>query len=514
MSSLQTKSQGRLTGRQTVLYARVGLALALLVVAYSSFRILGGVVELWQTQDAFSHGWAILCMVLYLLWLQRREILADQLEPFWLALLPIAGIGLLQSTGVLNLEMFLLPSLLMCIVILFVGPRASIKYAFPLLLLHAALPGWGQALPLLHKMTVLAVQQMLSLTGITAFFDGAVVNIPSGSFIIEDGCSGMNYFIVGTTIASIYAYLGPRSWRLAAISLCLGILLSVIANWVRVYGVILIGHFTDMQSPIVNNHGTFGWFIFAGAMILFYLVMARLFPDERFLKPKKADDPTSDLSGDGLSNSNLGDFGLATALVAVSLLIALQLGGLTNWLLASDNPLAALSLPQEASSTLQPNRWKPRVHGATDIKSTTIGSVSLDVARFDRASSAALVQDDEVWADGKVWRMLDWRIENQSGTPVQRLDLRSNNKRVLVWTWYGVDQYQSAGRTTIRLRQAMSRYFGSGTGYVVILSVNCQLADCADGEAALEDFMRTTSPALMPQIAESMLSTTSPEKAL
>lgn len=510
MNLTPAKAQVPLGTSQTAQYSRVGLALALLVVVYSSFRILGGVVELWQTQDAFSHGWAILCMVLYLLWLQRHEIFADQLQPFWLALVPIAGIGLLQSTGVLNLEMFLLPSLLMCIVVLFVGLRASVKYAFPLLLLHAALPGWGQALPLLHKMTVLAVQQMLSLTSITAFFDGAVVNIPSGSFIIEDGCSGMNYFIVGTTIASVYAYLGPRSWRLAAISLCLGIFLSVVANWVRVYGVILIGHFTDMQSPIVNNHGTFGWFVFAGAMVLFYLLMARLFPDERFLRPK----PSTMSAVESNSDTNPANFGFTLVLVSVCLLVTLQLGALTNWLLASNNPLASLTLPEMNSRTDRLNTWRPKVRGATEITSTIVGRVTLDLARFDRASSSALVQDDEVWADGKIWRMLDWRIKNLPSNSVQRLDLRSNDKQILVWTWYGVDRYQSAGRTIIRLRQAISRYFGSGTGYVVILSVNCESTDCADGETALENFMRTTSPTLIPQITESMLAVTSQGSAL
>lgn len=494
-------------------HSSVGLLLALVVVAYCSFRVLAGVLDLWRTQDAFSHGWPILAMMLYLLWLERDAISADRLQPFWPALVPIAGIGLIQSTGVLNLEMFTMPSLLVCVVALCVGPRAAAKYVFPLLLMHAALPGWGQALPLLHQMTVVAVQQMLTVTGITAFFDGASVTITAGEFIIEDGCSGMNYFIVGTTIAAVYAYLGPRSWRLAAVSLFFGILLSIVANWVRVYGIILIGYFTDMQSSIVHNHDTFGWFIFAGAMVIFYLLMNRLFPDEMFHKPNSGDSKEV-IEGGDLTPHKMQLVSMPLLTVLLSLVVALQIGPLSAWLVTSNTPLAKLELPASSGQQAVTAGWVPQFQGATDITSTTNGMVSLHVARFNNQDSAALVQDDEVWADGKLWRMLGWQVESKPSGSVQRLDLRSSSEQVLAWTWYGVDNYQGAGRTNIRLRQAFSRYFGSGTGYLVALSARCTQIDCADAEQALSKFASASSTTLFPKITRSMHTATSLESTL
>lgn len=484
-------------------YSSIGLLLALGVVVYSSLHVLAGVLQLWQTQDAFSHGWPILAMMLYLLWLERDAIAADRLQPFWPALLPIAGIGFIQSTGVLNLEMFTMPSLLVCVVVLCVGLRAAAKYVFPLLLLHAALPGWGQALPTLHQMTVAAVQQMLTFTDITAFFDGASVSIAAGEFIIEDGCSGMNYFIVGTTIAAVYAYLGPRSWRLAGISLFLGILLSIVANWIRVYGIILIGHFTDMQSSIVRNHDTFGWFIFAGAMVIFYLLMTRIFPDEMFLSKQSASSAEAPLA-EPAPGHETPLFSLPLLAVLLSLVVALQIGPLSAWLVTTDTPLAQLDLAESHRQDNAAMGWSPQFQGATDISTTTSGSITVHVARFNSQDSAALVQDDEVWADGKSWRMLGWQVQNEPHGSIQRLDLRSPTAQIIAWTWYGVDDFQGAGRTNIRLRQAFSRYFGSGTGYLVALSAACAQADCAAAEQALSNFVQQSGPSLFEQIGRSM----------
>ena len=105
----------------------------------------------------------------------------------------------------------------------------------------------------------------------TPQIDGALIHIPNGSFVIEEGCSGLHFLIVGLAVAALHGELrgDPPRTRLAQLALMTG--LSLLANWVRVYTVIEAGYLTDMRSYLVSvSHYWFGWGVFAVALVAFF----------------------------------------------------------------------------------------------------------------------------------------------------------------------------------------------------------------------------------------------------
>jgi len=52
--------------------------------------------------------------------------------------------------------------------------------------------------------------------------------------------------------------------RIAA--LLMGTALGLLANWIRIFALIIIGHITEMQSSLMSDHEFFGWALFAAIL--------------------------------------------------------------------------------------------------------------------------------------------------------------------------------------------------------------------------------------------------------
>ncbi len=107
--------------------------------------------------------------------------------------------------------------------------------------------------------------------GPVALISGDLIRIPNGSFLIEEGCSGLHFMIVGLAVAALHGELRRDPWRIRAAQLALMASLALLANWVRVYTIIEAGYLTDMRSYLVSvSHYWFGWGVFAVALVLFF----------------------------------------------------------------------------------------------------------------------------------------------------------------------------------------------------------------------------------------------------
>src|SRR5262249_52323402 len=182
---------------------------------------------------------------------------------------------------------------------------------FPVAFFYFAIPTWSQLANPLQSLTVLAMRTFLSVTGPHAQIDGALIHIPNGSFVIEEGCSGLHFLIVGLAVAALHGELrrDPPRTRIQQLALMTG--LSLLANWVRVYTVIEAGYLTDMRSYLVSvSHYWFGWGVFAVALVAFFWLST-------WFSPAAPPEPSAARSSasPGTRRELLG-FGLAVVLLA------------------------------------------------------------------------------------------------------------------------------------------------------------------------------------------------------
>jgi EpsI family protein len=165
-----------------------------------------------------------------------------------------------------------LPLLLFATLWTALGWKAVRRFWPPLLFLYFAIPVW-QVLDFtafdapslnegLRRLTTFVVSGAIRATAVTAYIDGNFVHLPSGTFEIAEGCSGRGFFLVALQIGLFYGLMWLDRWklRLALIVVVGG--LALVANWVRVYSIILVGHASEMKHALVADHSTFGWVVF------------------------------------------------------------------------------------------------------------------------------------------------------------------------------------------------------------------------------------------------------------
>ncbi|MDO8344589.1 MAG: archaeosortase/exosortase family protein [Cellvibrio sp.] len=142
--------------------------------------------------------------------------------------------------------------------------RATLPY---LGLLIFTVPVWGELNSLLVDLSSLIVGEAVKLSRMTALIDGSNIFLPSGTIFIADGCSGLRYLTVALLIGYILALVNNYRTPQAIATIFLAVLLGLIANWLRIYLLVVIGYATEMQSSLMHDHETFGWFVFALILI-------------------------------------------------------------------------------------------------------------------------------------------------------------------------------------------------------------------------------------------------------
>ncbi len=221
-------------------------------------------------------GYAVVALSLYFAWKLLRRGLEQPARPSPLAALMLLGTGLVSLAGhaaqvqvVQQVALWLQIGLWIAAVL---GWHIARLLLPALLMLLFALPLFDFLVDPLRVLSVAVTKSLLRLGDIPAFIDGYYITVPAGRFFVAGGCSGLNFLIAGTMIGYLHAYLHfSRRWRqLLVILLAAG--LAVVGNWVRIYALVLIGYYNGMESDLIAEHGTFGWWIFAGAMALFFLL--------------------------------------------------------------------------------------------------------------------------------------------------------------------------------------------------------------------------------------------------
>lgn len=237
------------------------------------------VVNVWWGNEIFNHGFFILPGVIYLIYLKRSALLAQPFETSWLSLFFIVPTVLLYVVGVAgDVQLFMHAAtfaLFPLLVWLLIGTRAALTIFFPLCFTLFSVPVGEQLIPYLQEIAADGSVWLLKLTGVPLFRSGLYIEIPQGRFLVAEACSGVSFFIASVVIGSLYSYLNFRSAKRRVIFVFISLIFPIVANVVRVYGIILIAYWTDMEYAAGADHLIYGWFFFA-LVILFLLGIGEL----------------------------------------------------------------------------------------------------------------------------------------------------------------------------------------------------------------------------------------------
>lgn len=285
-------------GWSIVEHARRYPVLSLALVAICAPTLFAIASQSWST-EAGVHGPLVLATALWLIWRRWGEIVADA-RPGNLAV----GVALLATTaviyafgralGFLSVEVAALMLAILALFYCFVGHRLLMRLWFPIVYMAFVipLPGWfvdGITQPLKFFVSQV-VTHLLSLAGYPIVREGVTLYIAQYQLLVEDACAGLNSIISLTAIGLFYIYLlYNASWRYAMVLMLFVIPVAVVANVIRVIGLVLITYYFGDAAAQGYLHNFAGIVTFVSALLTIFAVDIVLSPLRRWLGGRSDD---------------------------------------------------------------------------------------------------------------------------------------------------------------------------------------------------------------------------------
>lgn len=242
--------------------------------------VLTGLVRAWAHSDDYSHGFAIIPLSAYFLWQKRVTLLKVTVHGSWSGLL-VAAFSLCTYVVAQKGEMQTLASVSMVFfiwgaVIFLFGYPIFKACLFPLLILFFMIPVPAQVMAALTIPLQLLVTRasvwLAEMIGIPIFHEGNVIHLTQGTFQVVQACSGLRSIMTLLTLGAVLAYFTLCSNALRGILFFLAIPIAIAVNIFRVFFLIAVFHFLQIDLSEGTLHTILGIAVFGLAFGIFLLV--------------------------------------------------------------------------------------------------------------------------------------------------------------------------------------------------------------------------------------------------
>jgi exosortase A len=445
-------------------YAALPALLVAVVVLWLFWPTALSMVEIWVRSDTFTHGFLIVPITLWLVW-ERRAHLRHLVPAFsWQAVVAfvLAGLGWLAGhvADVMVVAQFGLVGMVIAAVWASLGNDVTRQLIFPLGFLFFAVPVGEPLVQPMMEFTATFTVELLRLTGIPVYREGLYFSLPSGNWSIVYECSGVRYIIASVTLGVLYAYLAYRSyWRRVAFIVASAIV-PVIANGLRAYIIVMLGHLSDMKIATGVDHLIYGWVFFGLIMFILFSVGAIW---------RQPEEPLPEAPSGAVPKARpVGVLAGASAVVALGIGLRLMAAQIAAHESVLQLPLVLPSRVGEWQQvTERPWSWAPSFLPADQTAAATYRrgkvTITVDVAHFVRQRQGAEAISSEnhvVGGKESPWRVVD--------TGLARLDLPlkplsvvryslTGPRPLAVWRWYRVGDVYTANDYVGKLLQSLDR---------------------------------------------------------
>lgn len=463
--------------------AAFAITLGLFAVLYGETVVW--MARLWLQSQTYVHGVLVLPICGYLIWLRRQVLVAQQPVPTVSGLVALAAVVLLwfvaAAANITTLQSVAVTGMVPALVLSHFGAKATRVIAFPLGYLFFAVPLGESIVPRLQDLTASFAVKTLQISGIPVFHEGRFISTPTGEWEVIDACSGIRYLVAMLALASLFAYLNFRGTGRRIIFVLVAAGIALLANGVRAYGVIMLGHLSEMRLVQGEAHIVYGWILFAVVTVSLFWAGSRF--SDRGRESSDGGYRT------GATNTPGARWGHAVAgLAAMGVLTAgpIGIGYLYDYTQGLDEFRIAVTKPSDSwSSRVGIEDWSPVFPDADQYVARTFTRgdevVYLYAALFSlKRRDAKLVSIQNTVYDGAAWRRIAEsgrrvHVTGKTSASVHEIQMRSSEKARMIWHWYKVDDYRSSNRFIVKALESWFRIFrGREGGAVIALATDYQ----------------------------------------
>jgi exosortase A len=472
---------------------------------------------IWWRSDTYAHGLVVPPAALWLMWRKRAQLATLMPRPTLLGLLCMLGAALLWLAGdmvaVNAVTQFAFMALIVSAVPTLLGWQVTRALLFPLLYLFLAVPVGDFMLPQLMEWTADFTVAALRLSGIPVYREGLQFIIPSGSWSVVEACSGIRYLVASFTVGCLFAYINYQSLRKRLMFVGVAILVPLLANWLRAYMIVMLGHWSGNTIATGVDHLVYGW-VFFGVVITIMFMFGARWADRA---------PATPVVTHSTPRAAAGSVGARWGVSGLLALVVLAVPHALNWQLQGQVHQGEVQLQPVAAQagwqgTPPPADWVPAYEAANAMShagwvSPAGERVGVHVAYYRAqnyqrklvSSTNVLVQSkDDTWV-----QVSGGAASTQLGSEplaVQRAELRAQGsvlnadlQRLVAWQFFWVDGRVTASPAKAKLWGAWQKLKGQGDdGAIVVLYTQARQGEAADAvDAVLQTFVRDQGAALL-----------------
>lgn len=408
-----------------------------------NFSVFSEINNEWWSAGPYSHGLLGFILSLYCFWLKRESFrnthygLAGLLFVIISALLmliaTLASIGQLQQLSLF----FIICALLAAVY----GFKILKDLFLPLFILLLTLPIWNILQIPLRELSTLISFFIVDQLNFAIVRDDFNLITPQGIFIVEQACSGLGFFLVSALYAVIVTQFNHLTYRSGFIFLTIAVCMAMVANWIRIIIIIIVGSQTNMQHFVVQDHLTFGWFVFVACYIPVILIGLRYFDQQVPCKKKKIN----------RSTSSFGDYKKQLFITSVVLLF---LSSASLFFISRSDLNYQFSLPKLVNYQLLRNNhksspnWQPISHGASSERFSYFSQDDLLIQVYLANYTQQSQGKEMIFVENRLFDKHRWRVKEHSELAINNISIdqvnllqinRNKKKSRLIAYWYLVN---------------------------------------------------------------------------
>jgi len=468
---LPSVPRAHVSARALLFLALIG---ALVVFYFDTFQSMWAV---YLGGETYTHGMFMPLVSLWLVWRRRMALSATPIRVAPLGVIALLACGVVwmigELAGVNALQHFGVVAMVPSLVLLVFGWAVVRQLAFPLSFLYFAVPFGDFLMPWLIDRTADFTVAAVQLSGVPVLREGRHFVLPTGSWSVVEACSGLRYLLAAVPLGCLYAYLSYRSNRTRGLYIAAVIAIAIVANWLRAYLIVMLGHLSAMTIATGVDHLIYGWLFFGIVMGIAFWAGSYL-PD--FPVRSVRIEPSSSAS----SQWRVGEPGFRLPAFALTALLSMA-----AWPAVADRLLdmgsAAYPLDRVARElTVASNSESDYLPGYDGGVATALGR-----SRADATVNVLTVQylhqhrNGEMVGAGHGVRPLDrsrsgWQVMNETvfsasalapgGLPgvVNEYQIALGDRRVLVWEWFWVNRRTVNSARQVKIETASALLTGKG----------------------------------------------------
>ena len=474
------------------------LILIILGIPAIFFSTSQSMINTYINDGSFSHGFLIFPIAIWLIFEQRNQIEKVLLSPeprVFVLFLGMAFLWLIADIVDVQVIKQLAMVLLIPITIwILLGRKLFLHLIFPLTFLLFAVPMGNSLISPMMDFTANLTVEMVKLTGIPIYREGLLFTLPTGNWSVIEACSGVRYLIATFTLGTLYAYLTYQSNVKRIIFITLAIIIAAIANGIRAFGIVMIGHFSNMKYGVGGDHTFYGW-IFYG-LVIFLLFFVGYKWSDRIQEPKNS---IADLK----NILKYKALNIPALILIIASLTSIQFISKTLTSSSSlQNDKYVISTPENFEAWQQTiDRdigWEPIITNPdikiqkTYIFGDNITQLTIGYFKNQTHDAEAVSYGNRLADDKSRWKKVsstDLNIGDKYVTETE-LSMGNGTHKTLVWNWYIIGEFSTPSPVIAKILNAINLiiYRRNDAAYITIATPSIE-NDLNHGREQLKSFM-------------------------